>query len=185
MAYAITDHRLGLTPLANNDAGVQINGAGVFMPPFGVGQAPGAVIRARDPIYGEGEFIYLQGVAATVVGSLVTWAGVNGLTVQSFQTAIAPSTANLAQPLAVSMSVNLANSWGWYQIAGNAVVATNGTLATGPAPVYISATAGQVTSVATAGKQIENAVNVSATGTPAVGLAIVSMDRPHAQGAIT
>jgi len=183
VAYTIQDPLVGITPIANNDAGVQVNGSGAYLPPSGV-MKPGMIVRAADPVYGEGEFIYLQGVASTVVGSVVTWSGVNGTTAQTFQTALAPSTANLAQPLAVAMSANLANSWGWYQIAGNAVVATNGTLAAGPGPVYLAGS-GQVTSTAAAGKQVVNAVNVSATGTPASGQAIVNIDRPFAQGAIT
>lgn len=182
--HSIIENRLGLTPIGQIDIGVQINGAGVYWPPQGIAAKPGDIVRAVDPIYGEGEFIYLQGVASTVVGSVVTWAGVNAATAQTYQTALAPATANLAQPLAVAMSATLANQWGWYQIAGNAVAATNGTLAAGPAPVYLAGS-GQLTSTAAAGKQVENAINVSATGTPAAGQAIVSINRPHAQGAIT
>jgi hypothetical protein len=144
----------------------------------------GTVIQAWDPNYGEGEFIYLLGVVGTVVGSLVTYGGVAG-GFPTFQTALCPSTANLAQPLAVAMSANVAGQWGWYQISGNAVVATNGTLIAGPAPVYISPVAGQVTSLAAAGKQILSAINVTATGTPAANQAVVEIQRPIAQGAIT
>ena len=32
----------------------------------------GTIVRAVDPTYGEAEFIYLKGVASTVVGSGVT-----------------------------------------------------------------------------------------------------------------
>lgn len=143
----------------------------------------GKIVRADDSNYGEGEFVYLLGVAATVVGSLVTYNGVSG-GFPTWQTTLAPSTANLAQPLAVAMSANLAGQYGWYQIAGNAVVATNGTLAAGPAPVYLAGS-GQVTSTAAAGKQVLNAQNVTATGTPAAGQAVVEINRPFAQGAIT
>lgn len=145
--------------------------------------APGTIIRASDPIYGMGEFIYLLGVAATVLGSVVTYNG-NSAGTPTWQTALAPATANMAQPLAVAMGANLGGNWGWYQISGNAVVATNGTLAAGPAPVYLSG-AGQVSSTAVAGKQMLNAINVTATGTPAAGQAVVEINRPFAQGAIT
>jgi hypothetical protein len=47
------------------------------------------------------------------VRHLVRW-----LTAPTFQTALAPSTAGLAQPLAVAMSINLATFYGWYQITG-------------------------------------------------------------------
>src|SRR4029077_7611245 len=97
----------------------------------------GAVIRAQDPTYGEGEFIYLKGCASTVPGSMVTWGGAT-TGVPTYQTALEPSTANLAQPLAVAMSANLATGYGWYQIGGAAVVATNGTLAAGPGPVFLA-----------------------------------------------
>jgi hypothetical protein len=74
----------------------------------------------------------------------VTWNG-NSTGTPTFQTTLAPSTANLAQPLAVAMGANVAGQYGWYQISGQAVVATNGTLAAGPAPVYLAGS-GQVTS---------------------------------------
>lgn len=143
----------------------------------------GTLIRARDPVYGWGEFVYLLGVASTVVGSVVTWGGATTGT-PTYQTALAPATANLARPLAVAMSANLAAAYGWYQVSGQAVMATNGTLAAGPGPVYLVGS-GQVTSAATAGKQVLGAINVTATGTPAAGLAVVEMQRSSAQGAIT
>lgn len=169
MAYIPTENMLGIQPIGassttkNHDLGT--------------------IIRARDPIYGWGEFIYLLGVASTVVGSVVTWNG-NATGTPTYQTTLAPATANLAQPVAVAMAANLAGSFGWYQISGNAVVATNGTLAAGPAPVYLSGT-GQVSSTAVAGKQMVNAINVTATGTPATAQAVVEINRPFAQGAIT
>jgi hypothetical protein len=143
----------------------------------------GTIVRAKDPTYGEGEFIYLLGVASTVVGSVVTWDGASSGT-PTYQTALAPATANLAQPVAVSMSANVAAQFGWYQLSGNAVVATNGTLAAGPGPVYLAGS-GQVSSTAVAGKQMLNARNCTATGTPASNQAVVQIDRPCAQGAIT
>lgn len=145
--------------------------------------ALGTRIRAVDPTYGEGEFIYLLGVASTVVGSVVTWNG-NSSGTPTGQTTLAPATANLAQPVAVAMSANVANQYGWYQVSGNAVCATNGTLAAGPAPVYLAGS-GQLTSTAAAGKQVLGAINVTATGTPAANQAVVEINNPHAQGQIT
>jgi hypothetical protein len=142
----------------------------------------GSVVKAKDPIYGEGEFIYLLGVASTVVGSVVTWDGASTGT-PTYQTVLAPSTAGLAQPLAVAMSANVAASYGWYQIGGNAVMATNGTLAAGPAAVYLAGS-GQVTSTQANGKQVLGARNCTATGTPAANQAVVQINRPHAQGQV-
>lgn len=140
----------------------------------------GTIVRAYDPSYGEGEFVYLLGVASTIAGSVVTYGGIAS-SKPTYQTALAPSTANLAQPLAVSMSANVASQYGWYQIGGTAVAATNGTLAAGPGPVYLAGS-GQVTSTQANGKQVLNAINCSATGTPAANQALVYINRPFAQG---
>lgn len=175
MTYVIQDGNLGFAPIASTKAALTSMFAGGRSP----GPELGDIVRAVDPVYGVGEFIYLLGVASTVVGSVVTWSG--GLGAPTFQTTLAPSTAGLAQPLAVAMSINLATFYGWYQISGNMVMATNGTLATGPAAVYLAGS-GQVTSTQANGKQVLNAQNVSATGTPAAGLAVVYGDRIFAQG---
>jgi hypothetical protein len=143
----------------------------------------GTVIRARDPVYGQGEFIYLLGVASTIAGSVVTWGGATTGT-PTYQTALAPATANLGRPIAVAMSANLAGAFGWYQISGQAVVATNGTLATGPSKVFLAGS-GQVTSTAGAGLEVNNSINVTATGTPAANQAVVEINRPYAEGQIT
>lgn len=143
----------------------------------------GRIVTAYDPTYGEGEFIYLLGVASTVVGSIVSYNG-NTSGTPTWQTALAAATANQGVSLAVAMAANLAASYGWYQIAGMAVCATNGTLATGPGKVYLAGS-GQLTSTAAAGEEVLNAVNVTATGTPASAQAVVEINRPFAQGAIT
>lgn len=169
MAYTITTPRIGLQPIAVTDTVQNLR--------------LGTIVRATDPVYGDGEFIYLKGVASTVVGSVVTYDGASSGT-PTYQTVLAPSTANLAQPLAVAMSANVANQYGWYQIAGSMVMATNGTLVAGPGPVYLAGS-GQVTSTAAAGKQVVNARNDTATGTPAANQAVVQAMYPFAQGAIT
>ena len=187
MAYKINEADMAFMPIANIDLGystpVNVSAGtttAIPTPPLVLGQ----IVRASDPVYGSGEFICLQGVASTVVGSVVVWAGVNSTAQQTWQTALAANTANQGQPLAVAMAATLASQYGWYQIQGNAVMATNGTLAAGPGKVFLAGS-GQVTSSAAAGTEVLNAINVSATGTPAAGLAIVSIDRPFAQGQIT
>src|SRR5579872_5448694 len=76
----------------------------------------GTIIKAYDSTsFGEGEFIYLLGVASTVTGILVRYDAT------TFQTALLPSTANLDVPVAVAMSANVATQYGWYQISGLAV----------------------------------------------------------------
>ncbi len=188
MAYTFEDVTVGLPPMTSTFAATTgiTQGATTVYPATAIMRMPGAnlgtTIRASDPVYGEGEFIYMLGVAATIAGSLVTWGG--GLGSPTYQTTICPSTANLDAPVAVAMSANLAGFYGWYQVSGNAVVATNGTLAGAGAPVYIG-TAGTVTSTVAAGKQILNAVSNTATGTPAANQAVVFINRSFAQGQIT
>lgn len=168
MAYVISQVELGAQQIAATSATAA--------------HPLGKKIRAYDPTYGEGEFIYLVGVTSTVVGSVVTWGG-NSSGTPTFQTALAPATAGLAQPLAVSMSANVAGQYGWYQISGAAVAATNGTLAAGPAAVYLAGS-GQLTSTQANGKQVIGAINQTATGTPAAGQAVVYINNPVAQGQI-
>ena len=75
----------------------------------------GTIVKAYDETLGEGEFIYLKGVASTVVGSIVNYD-------DAFQTALdTTATGGPPRPLAVAMSANLATYYGWYQIAGLAV----------------------------------------------------------------
>jgi hypothetical protein len=169
MAFFITTPQIGFQPISQTSTTIGPH-------------ALGTVVKGVDPVYGEGEFIYLLGVASTVAGSLVTWNG-NSSGTPTYQTTLAPSTVGLAQPVAVAMSANVATQYGWYQIGGNAVVNTNGTLAAGPGPIYLAGS-GQVTSTQANGKQVLNAVNVTATGTPAANFAVIEIDRPFAQGQV-
>lgn len=188
MAYVFMDDFLGMPAIISSQGPTNslTQGATTVYPTTAQGRTPGArlglIATAIDPVYGAGQFIYLLGVASTVVGSVVTWDGATTGT-PTYQTVLAPSTANLAQSLAVAMSANVAAQYGWYQIQGNAVMATNGTLAAGPAPVYLAGS-GQVTSVQANGKQVLNARNDTATGTPAANQAVVQINFPMAQGQV-
>jgi hypothetical protein len=177
MAYSFTENRAGMLQIANTDAGVTMaNGSSAIpTPPNTLGQ----VVRAFDPTYGEGEFIMLVGVASTVIGSLVTY---NATT---YQTALSPNTANLAQPVAVAMSANLAASFGWYQIGGLAVIKKTAVATNAQVAVYQSATAGRIMATAASGKQVLGARSANlATVASTVSTVIVSINRPHLQGAI-
>lgn len=140
----------------------------------------GTIIRARDPIYGEGEFIYLLGVVGTVIGSVVIWQGQSS-GMPTYQTALAPATTYLDQPLAVAMSGNVAGQYGWYQIGGQSVMATNGVLTSPNKPVYLAGS-GQVTGTASPGLEVLDAISITASGTPKIGQAVVEINRPFAQG---
>jgi hypothetical protein len=162
--------------------------------PFANQEHPlGTIIRAYDPIYGEGEFIYLQSVASTIVGSWVTFGGygtaLGGSANQAqFQTALLANTANLAQPVAIAMAAMPAGSptfaLGWYQITGLAVAGASGTISGASVSVF-TAGSGLVTSTVAAGKEVLNARSVTVDGTPAASLFLCQINRPFMQGQIT
>lgn len=139
----------------------------------------GTMVRAWDPLYGEGEFIYLAGVASTVVGSVVLYDQFLGTTT------LAPATGGKG-PVAVSMSINAAaTSFGWYQVAGAAVVKAPNAMAVGAEVFMLAATPGSVDDAPVAGEQILNAVVSTTTGNPSTGLAVIQVNRPFLQGQIT
>src|SRR5262245_55219561 len=82
--------------------------------------ALGTIVRAKDPTYGAGEFIYLKGVASTAIGSVVLY------NPDDFSTSLLA--ANDIGPVAVAMSPAVASQFGWYQVQGKAVV-KSGTVA--------------------------------------------------------
>lgn len=137
----------------------------------------GTKVIAWDPLYGEGEFIYLKGIASTVVGSLVTYD--QNLAV----TALAPATGGFG-PVAVAMSINVASQFGWYQIRGVAVVKAPNAMVVGAELFMLAATPGSVDDAAVAGEQILNAKVSTTTGTPSAGLALIQITYPFLQGQI-
>ena len=163
--------------IANTDSGVTMaNGTSAIpTPPNTLGQ----VVRAFDPTYGEGEFIMLVGVASTVIGSLVTY------NASTYQTTLSANTANQATPVAVAMAANTAGLFGWYQIGGLAVVKKTAVATNAQVAVYQSATAGRIMATAASGKQVLGARSANlATVASGVSTVIVSINRPHLQGAV-
>ena len=155
MAYSITDPVIGSQPIATTSTTKN--------------HPLGTVVRAEDPTYGAGEFIYLAGVANTAVGSWVKYME------DGFTTSLLA--ANDIGQVAVAMSANVASQYGWYQIKGKAVgkalasYADNGL-------VYATATAGSVDDAAVAGDRVKKALGASAVDTPSTGLAEFEIDRP-------
>jgi hypothetical protein len=157
MAYSIIDTVIGAQPIANTET--TANAA----------HPVGTIVRASDPTYGAGEFIYLKGVASTAVGSWVAYDA------DDFSTALLA--ANAIGPVAVAMSANVASQYGWYQITGKAV----GLALTGfvdNANVYATATAGSIDDAVVAGDRVKLAKGASAVGTPSAGLAEFEISRP-------
>lgn len=128
----------------------------------------GTIIRASDATLGEGEFIYLQGIGSTVVGSIV------GYDV-SFLTALeTTATGGPCRPLAIAMSANVASQYGWYQISGMAV-ATKANSVSFAAGAGVGATAGLAVAAVTAlviRGAVVRVVASAATAVVTVGLCI-------------
>ena len=179
MPYAFVENRIGLPAITDIDSGVTMpNGTSAIpTPPATLGM----VARAFDPVYGEGEFILLLGVASTAVGSLVTY---NATT---YQTALSPTTANQANPFAVAMSANGAGTFGWYQIGGLAVMLKTAVAVSPQVALFqSSATAGRVMSTVSSGRQLLGARSANlATVASGTSTVIVSINRPHRQGQVT
>lgn len=135
-------------------------------------QVLGTIVQANDiasTAYGAGMFIYLQGVASTVLGSFVTFSQDDNST--------ALLAANAIGPVAISMSINVANQYGWYQIYGKGVglaladYADNGL-------VFATATAGSIDDAVVSGDRVKLAIGASAVGTPSAGLAEFEIQYP-------
>ena len=163
MAYTIT------TPLA----GFQ----GIALTDTTQNHALGTIVQATDPTYGAGEFIYLKGIVSTVVGSMVDYDSYLGTT------ALSPATGGTG-PVAVAMSANVANQYGWYQITGIAAVKAPNAMVAGAEVFSLAATPGSVDDAAVNGEQILNAKVTTTTGTPSTGLALIEINRPFHQGQI-
>lgn len=146
----------------------------------------GTVVRAVDDgntvsgqNLGGAEFIYLKGVASTQVGSLVSYDPFLNTTT------LAPATGGASGPLAVAMSANVANQFGWYCIMGTVPVRAPNAMTPGANVFMLAATPGSVDDAAVAGEQVLNAVVTTTTGTPSSGLALITISRPFLQGQIT
>lgn len=167
MTYAV--HSLpGAQPIANNST-VQ-------------NHVLGTIVRATDPTYGEGEFIYLLGVASTEVGGLVKYDATTHQT-----TLITVSNGkNKGLPVAVAMAATVASEYGWYQITGNAVMKKTSVAVTPQVPIFISATTGRIKVLASAGQQILGATTANLTTVvTTTSTVVVTINRPHSQGQIT
>jgi hypothetical protein len=167
MAYRIIDNIIGAQPIANTETTAN--------PAHPVG----TIVKAIDPTYGAGEFIYLLGVASTAVGSLVTYTIASGLTV------LAAVGANKTFPIAVAMSANVAAQYGWYQISGIAVCKKTCTVSLAANAAVGVLTTGLVAGTGS-GKEIQGAlVSVVASATAGRTTVAVILARPHLQGRVT
>ncbi len=164
MAYTVQNPLAGFQPIAVTETTQK--------------HALGTLVRATDPTYGSGEFIYLKGVASTAIGSMVDFDQYLATTTLS------PATGGKG-PVAIAMSANVAGQYGWYQIEGAAVVKAPNAMTPGAEVFSLAATPGSVDDAAVAGEQILNATVSTTTATPSAGLAVIQINRPFHQGQIS
>lgn len=169
------DLQLGYFAPGTTDAGVTINGT------LQSKYAVGTIAMFRDigtTQLGAGEFIWLPGVASTIVGSWVSYTTSSG-TSNAGSTTLWAGTASTPFPLAVATAANITTTtWAWYQIGGSAICATNGTIAAGNPAAWQAAGVVQGTAVST--KNVIGAIAESANGVPATNQAIYLLSRPSA-----
>lgn len=159
MAYSLTTKNIGAQPIADTST--------VQNHPIGT------IVRAIDPTYGEGEFIYLKGLASTAVGETVIY--------DTYANTTKRGVAGDRGPAAVAMSANVASQYGWYQIKGAAVVKVAAAFADDGA-CFLTATAGTVDDAVVATDKIDGMRGKTAIDTPTTGFAVVQMDHPSANG---
>ncbi len=167
MTFRITDTLLGSQPIADTST-VQ-------------NHPVGTIVRATDPTYGAGEFIYLKGVASTAVGSIVSYS------TSSFTTTLGVTAQLIPRPLAVAMSANVASQWGWYQISGIAVAAKLASVSFAAGAAFAVASTGSGVVIATAsGNEVQGGmVAVVASAKTGVVTVQVVLNRPALQGRLT
>lgn len=97
------------------------------------------------------EFIYLQGIGSTVIGSVVTF-GLTGT--NAYLTAL--SVTGARGPVAFALAAVLAGQWGWYQIFGQAIGLYNASAVAGT--LLFSASTGKCDDAVVTGDRIEHAI---------------------------
>lgn len=157
MAYAFVDPKVGMQPIAATST--------VQNHPIGTR------VKAIDPTFGEGEFIYLKGLASTAVGEVVIY--------DTYANTTKRGVAGDRGMAAVAMSANVANQYGWYQIAGSAVVKVAAAFAAN-ANVYWTATAGTPDDAVVAGDKIDGIRSKTAIDIPTAGYAVCQLAYPSA-----
>lgn len=156
MAYVIQENSLGWTPIASVDTTQR--------------HPLGTIVKASDPTYGSGEFIYVKGVASGTANSWATYNLDDGSTTLLV--------ANAIGPVGIMMAALVADTYGWLQISGKAVgkalasYADNGL-------VWATATAGSVDDAVVDGDMVHLAKGASALDTPSTGLAEFEISRPY------
>jgi hypothetical protein len=178
MAYTIVSQDTGLPPIASVTpaSAVSLTQGATTVYPASAAPKPesllGKIVRAKDPTYGEGEFIFLKGVASTVIGD---WVGYSPALATSVR-----AVANGNYPLAVAMAAcNTTTKYGWYQIKG--VAQANGltSITHSSGFLWLTATAGSVDDASVIGDAIINARKTTTVHVVGTFLDTYVIDRPH------
>jgi len=137
----------------------------------------GTRVRAVDANYGEGEFVYLKGVASTAAGDFVVY------DTKAATTTRAKAGTTKTGNVAVAMSANVASQYGWYQVWGEAVCNT-ASAGTGAANANLvqTSTDGQASVGATGANIISGATCKTAQDTPSSGFTQVQLCYPFLSG---
>ena len=131
----------------------------------------GTIVTASSDTYGGGEFIYLKGIGSTVVGSVVNYD-------TAWTTELNTTGLATPSPLAVAMSANVANQYGWYQISGIAVVVKSNALSLAIGDT-IATSAGAAIVVAS-GLIVNGAIVAAAASAVTASTSVqVMINRPH------
>lgn len=159
MTWKITTHIIGAQPIANTETTAK--------------HTLGTVVRAEDPDYGSGEFIYLKGVASTAVGSWVAYFP------DDWTTALLDTDDSPKQSVAIAMSANVASQYGWYQVRGKASGLALASFADN-GDVYATSTGGSVDDAVVDGYMVHKARGASTI--VGAGLADFEIDYPYTDG---
>jgi hypothetical protein len=159
MAYVIEEGRIGMQPIADTST-TQTH-------PLGT------IVRAKDPSFGQGEFIYLEGAASTAIGSWVTYDSDAGGTTLLV--------ANAKGMVAIAMSANVDAQYGWYQISGIANGIGSTVSIADNADLYATATGGTIGSTVVTGDRVWNA---ESRETSSDGTVKVDIGRPFVTDAV-
>lgn len=128
-------------------------------------------VRAKDPTYGDGEFVYVKGVSSGAASLLARYDTYTGATALS-----GARTKGLVGVLMAALDAT--TKYGWLQIGGTASVQVAGSVASG-ATVYLTSTAGKVDDAVVAGDIVYGANFLTADGTPAANYALVELAKPY------
>jgi hypothetical protein len=116
----------------------------------------GTTVKAVDPYWGLGEFIYVKSNDALLKGSLAMWD-------EAYLGVLLPTAAGQGFPFGVAMAPIPSASFGWLQISGRCVYKTNATVA---ADTAVAVAAAGIVGTLANGKQLLNTRNrIAATGT--------------------